>query len=694
MKTAFTIIVLLITISLKLDAQTPDHVRDSLNSSIETLNLIQELLEHDENSGSRNTELLNELEQLQLHPIPINMATFSELIRIPFLSAYQAEQILNLRDQRTEPFYSVSDLKPILSKQSLDYISGFISFTLPDSLNESSHQKSFWDVFRPNAMDNVGLDVLSRTQLETPSRVGFSNGAYLGSRPKTYNRMQVRYSENVMLSMLVEKDMGERSYADFVTYGVEFNEIYALKTLVFGDYHLRFGQGLAITTDRYFFKSGDVFNSVKQSGSKTRVYASSRENQFFRGAAGQLSLSPLSIFFFYSQTQWDATATDTSFSSLKLDGLHRTASDLEKENQVHETTYGSHIELFFSPNPFRFNIGSTVFHTRYNKPFLPQSSLENQHRFTGRSLSVGSLDWDILVKRTNVFGEWAHNANQNAQSLILGLRHYISKALKTSLVYRDYSPDFFSPYASAFAERGDDARNEKGLFFGLSLKPSRKLYISAYYDVFSFPYISSNTAFPNSGHDLYLSCRYKLNSQYTLQTLIQLKHKEEARVETDQFGDTYKMTGINKTTRLRNDLTYKVSDRYRLKTRLELKWVETDISNNSEADMGWLFYEEMQMTPFETLKLTVRISLFNTDSFDAAIYAYEPNLPLLATTRSFSGSGHRLILNGSYQYSHFASLAFRYAATVRHDVSEIGSGNETAPQNSIQEFSLGAWFKF
>ncbi len=649
---------------------------DSTRSGAITSILLEQLLEQDEQSDKRNELLFDELRQLELRPVPINTASFRELLTIPFLSAKDARRIIDYRSQNSGSYNTISDLKPILAEKTLGYIAPFITFDDPDNTG----------MFK--------MDLLSRAKLETPAREGFSNGAYKGSRPKTYHRLQLQYSDHIFISALMEKDSGEKSYHDFSAFGLAVKDINALKLLVLGNYHLRFGQGLAITTDRYFFKSPEIYHSVKQSGSRSRIYASSREWNYFTGAVAELEVSPINMFLFYSKTKRDASVTDSGFTSLKLDGLHRTDLELNKKNQIDEQTLGSHLEFFAKISSVQARFGTTVFQTTYNKPYLPEPILENHWRFRGRKATIGSLDLDLTINETNVFGELAYSHEQQARSFLVGLRSHINPRLSFSAVFRNYSPAFYSPYASAFAESGDDARNERGIYLGLGLKLSKNISISTYYDHFSFPYITGNTLFPANGFDYVLSVNMKLSPSLQTRTMFQIKEKDDSRTQADAFGDVYRQPAGNHTLRLKQDFIYKIAKRYRLKTRVEVKTIRSQTMDNSTRETGWLIYEELAMKTNDWLDFTCRIAWFSTPSFNSAIYAYEPDLPLLASTKAHYGNGHRLILNARYRFSGSFSLSARIANTYRADVTEMGSGNETIPSNSPLDLGLALQASF
>jgi hypothetical protein len=73
---------------------------------------------------------------------------------------------------------------------------------------------------------------------------------------------------------------------------------------------------------------------------------------------------------------------------------------------------------------------------------------------------------------------------------------------------------------------------------------------------------------------------------------------------------------------------------------------------------------------------TGRIALFDTDSFNAAIYAYENDLINQFYIPAYAYRGMRYYLNMRYRGIRNLSLEFRVAQTRYTDRNEIGSGND------------------
>jgi len=640
-----------------------------------------------ETSGS--SDALDQFYLLKCQKLDLNTASFRQLLGLPYLTTFEAQAILAYR-AKVRFIKSTTELFLILDEEMASLLQDFVQ-TGRKKPGAALEKPAFLDDWHQGILSRrVWVEYIGRTMLESPSKAGFKNGKYLGTAPKVYNRLQAQVSENFLLSAVAEKDVGERSLTDFSSVGLQVRDIYQLKRLVIGDYHLRFGQGLALTTGRFFFKSAETVSSVKQSAAPVRLYTSSAEYNFFRGMALQLDFGTFSTIFFHSKNKIDASGSDNVFSSIDIDGLHRTASDMAKKDFVTETIYGSRVELNLYPKTHPLGFGTTLFQAAFDKRFQPENSLESYYRFVGKVITIGAMDFDFALRRVNFFGEMAYAREQKSASWLVGVKSKLRKNVKAAMLFRHYSKKYYSPHASAFAERGDDGRNETGIYFGLQAKPHTKLSLRAYYDFFRFPYISKNTVLPSSGYDLFFQASYRLSEKITLQALFQQKEKEEALSQTSAEGEKYRAMTPQRMTRLRMNFIYHASRRLKLKSRAEIKQVRKALLLENLSETGWLIYEQAEFDLWrDRFSLEARIAFFETNSYDAAIYTYENDLPLLASVTANYGCGHRLFLNFRYDLSPSAELAFRYANTFREDVEEIGSGNEAQATNSPSWYSFG-----
>ncbi len=653
---------------------------------------LDRLLDHsDEQSG--NSELLEQFNLLRRQKVNLNTADFSRLLSIPFLSASDARRILSYRKE-VQLIPSVESLRAILDEETYRLIEGFV--TVGDArLYRNPFEPAFISDYKNGMLgEQLRIEYIARSGFESPVRQGILNGRYQGSSVKAYNRFQAFLSENFAVSALTEKDVGEPNFTDFYSVSVQVREIYNLRTLVIGDYNLSFGQGLAINSGRAFFKSAEAVTTARVSRNPLRLYTSTIEQNFFRGAATELKFGDFSTVLFYSNNRLSATTNDST-TSIDFSGLHRTETELNRKNSIAQLTKGGHLSYGFGTAQTFFKLGATLYESEFSLPFQPAPTIANAFRFNGSRITVASVNWDFSLYNFTLFGEAARSFQQDANSVVAGIEGKFQKRLKTILLARKYAQAFYSPYANAFAERGSQGRNEEGIYVGVQMKLSDEVSVRGYYDMFRIPFINANTVLAWSGDDLLFQVSYKPTRNLLIEPLVQRKYTEDALTQTDNFNRDYRIAVPVSLSRARTDFVYQVSPQLRLRTRLEYKQVEKTFVSGKETFNGWLIYQEANLDAFQNrLSLDARVAVFQVDAFDAAIYAYEYDLPLLATTYAHFGTGRRLLLNVRYQLFKQVELAARFANLYRDGVESVGTGNDQFNTNSPSTFGLGLRARF
>ncbi|MDW8019418.1 MAG: helix-hairpin-helix domain-containing protein [Chloroherpetonaceae bacterium] len=689
---ACALLLLVCVCTMRLFAQSGNIPADSIETlRRQTLDRLLDLSE--EQSG--NSELLEQFNWLRRQKVNLNTAGLAKLLSMPFLTALDVERILAYR--RTHGgFKAVAELRALIDEDTYELIRDFLTVgrIRPDQLEEPS----FLDDLRRGVLwQRASLEYIGRSLFETPNRVGFQNGAYQGSPPRLYSRIQGFLSDNFMVSVLAEKDVGEVSLSDFASATLLVRDLYALKTLVIGDYNLSFGQGLAIQSGRAFFKSPEAVASVKQSLRQVRPYTSTSEQNYFRGVAAEIELGILTVIGFYSRNKISGTTNDTAFSSLNLDGIFRTESQIARKHNIDEQVFGARAQLNTELLENLISIGASFYQTRYDRPFIPQDELFNRMRFRGEQSNVISLDWDYLFYQFNVFGEAAYSVEQRSLSWMLGVQTEFAKGVKGVIHVRNYAPAYYSSRANAFSETsgGAQGRNERGIYLGAELRVLPDLKLRAYYDYYQFPFIASNTVLPSAGNDMLLQVSYKPRRDILIETLLQAKTREEALTQVDASGREYRIATPQRAERIRTDFVYELSPQVRLRTRVEVKHFTQELVEGTRRNLGWLIAQDINLDLFDQrLSIDARLAFFQTDSFDAAIYAFENDLPLTFTVYAHNGRGQRAFVNLRYQILAQVELAARFANVFRDDVASIGSGNEAFPSNTLNTLSLGLRVRF
>jgi hypothetical protein len=88
-----------------------------------------------------------------------------------------------------------------------------------------------------------------------------------------------------------------------------------------------------------------------------------------------------------------------------------------------------------------------------------------------------------------------------------------------------------------------------------------------------------------------------------------------------------------------------------------------------------LVYQDVQMYPLPSLRVDVRVMVFETDSFDSRLYEFEGDVRGTFSNPALFGKGIRWYLLARYELDARIDLWVKYAQTIKDGVRVIGSGS-------------------
>jgi hypothetical protein len=649
---------------------------------------LQDLFDQERLSG--NIEQLQErLDELKTRKMLINEAEPEELRELPWLNGGDVQAIVDYR--RTKgPLVTIQMLREVIGRDKAASIAPYISFLIAEERVLSDRKPAVPDVVSGSYSGRILWDTTPRNGLfptaTKPPR-------YPGDEYKLYNRLQLDYA-NYRLSLVHDKDIGEPDAADFLSLSVSASDLGVVKTAVLGNYEVNAGQGLVLGQGRFLSKGSEPSNSVRLSSKRITPYASSSEYGFFQGAAVTLDLDPIEVTAFYSANKVDARNLTGPITSFDESGYHRTDSERDRKDNVTETVYGAGLLYRFASGPVTGNVGGTWLRYDYGEP------LKILGEGCGSS-SLGSIEADISIGRLGLFGEAAWSERpEGSMSWIAGAEYRLFAKVNLLLAVRDYAPGYYSPFAGAFAERGDGGSNEQGVYVGIDAPLGKKVSVGAYYDRFRFQELSSSYRFGSSGFDTRFFINWKQSS--TVAWNLQFQHKEKddvlkqcpaGSVSCDDDEKVY--APLPKVTdRVRLDCDIDASRKIHLRTRGEVKRVVKDFLAGDENCYGWLLYQQAN---FKTGKfgLKSRFTIFNTDDYDASIYVYEDDLPLVFNSTGFNGRGKAFFILGTWDITKNLKLAGKFETTWYDDRKVYGTDKDDRRNTSAPgTFHFGCSLKF
>lgn len=673
MKQVFSLVLLLLF-------SLPNFGQDRKSITLDIQQLMERLfpVQEEEVDYEALHELLTDLYQ---NPLDINRVSGEELAATYLLTPLQIQSFLNHRSQSGE-FLSLYEL------QSLPHWdSATLDATLPFLTLETGNlnPKSFLQRLRSE--ENSYLLVRHRRTLEL--RRGYQNdpsmnpsSSYLGDQNDLFLRFRVHHAKDFSLGFLLEKDAGEALVWDPKTsrYGFNFASFHHTrynlgrwKTLSLGDFQASFGQGLVFGAGFSLGKGAETVPTVRRSTLGILSYTSSLESGFFRGIGITRQLGSWQSTLLFSSIGKDgrlATESDAignssqELTSLSQTGLHRSQSELSTKNQLRETNLGTNIQ--YQARSGKWSTGINALHTQLSIPWVRTPNRYNQFEFAGRSNTVGSAYFNVSWKNFSFFGESARSSSQG-QGTVVGFVSSLSKTVDFSLLWRRYDRDFHSFYATAFAENTRPI-NEQGTYLGIQIKPSSNVKLNAYVDFFRFPWLKFRVYAPSQGQEWLVRLSYQ--PEKNLHASIQMKQERKMRNEATEeaTSPTYTLVPILKN-QVQANLELGVSPEFSFQSRILWNQVILDQSKTQ----GWMLLQDISFKR-EKWKLTARMALFDAETFDNRLYAYEHNTLGAFAIPAFSGKGSRQYLLAQYRIHPKLTAYFRIAQTRYVDREVISSG--------------------
>jgi len=626
------------------------------------------------------TELTERLIFFKKHPINLNHAKLEELKSLFFLSPLQ---IANF-------FSYVVEHGKMIDVLELHAIPGFDGVTIQKLLpfvhiNEVDLKEKI--TFK-NLIYLGENDLVIRYASTIEKQKGFRNlsgSRYLGTPEKLLLRYKYNFSNQIAMSLVMEKDAGEK-LLPFIAANLTINDIGRIKKLSIGDYGLQFGEGLTLWSGFGFGKGPDV-TSIAKKDDGLKPYSSANEYSFFRGIGAKISLTKkIDFTTFWSLRKHDASVSldadgNELVSTLNETGYHRTRSELKNKNTVQQNSYG----VAFEYHENALSMGIIGYQTHYNKAFTTENQTYQLFNFTGKQLTNLGIHYNYTFKNVYLFGEVAKSL-KGGNAFMNGLLISLSNQVSAVILYRDYQKNYHNFFNQAPAE--GEGFNERGFYAGLNISPSKKWMLSLYADYFKFSWLKFRVDAPSQGHELLSQLSYtpskafKANVRYKLELKQQNTNSEVAI----NYLDPVKKQSF------RIDVNWKVNKTIALQNRVEVSNYQ---NGHSRPEFGYLIYQDFAIVSIRSkFSTNLRIGYFNTPSYNSKLYAYEDDILYNFSFATYSGNGFRNYLNIKYKLFKNIDVWLRYGLFYYKNTNTVGSGLDEIMGNKKSEIKVQLRYQF
>jgi hypothetical protein len=634
-------------------------------------------------------ELYENLAQLLSNPADLNLITAEQLRALYILSEFQIQSIINYREE-TGRFISVFELQAIegLNRETFQRLTQFVTVNDPTTgINKSLLKRLL------SEKNNYLILRYDRTLEEKKGYRDETSPAsqYAGSPDRLYTRFRTSRPGDFSLGFTAEKDAGEslrwdpnkKHYgADFLSFHAQVMNKGKFKNLILGDFQAQFGQGLILGSAFGIGKNAEAVTTIRRANIGFMPYTSLYEAGYFRGGAFSYSVSKRITFHGIFSSRWrdgnavqDSTSEFGSVSSLTYTGLHRTQSEIEKRNTLHEQNIAGVVNYKYKS----LDAGAIIHQTTFNIPVLRIPTLYNQYYFQGSQNTNAGIFLNYTYRNFSFFSEAAKTLG-DGMGISAGIIGSITHSLDMSLHFRKYDRNFQSFYSNALAE-SSTTQNETGMYWGWKYQLNKKYSFSGYFDLFKFPWLRYRSFTPSQGNEWLLRFNYKPSKNVYLF----VQAREESKVRNLSTDNNLYQTGEGVKRNYWINVDYTVSSHLSLKTRAQF----SSYQFGGSITRGMMVLQDVTWSQGK-ISISGRYALFDTDDYDNRLYVYERDVWLAFSFPAYYGVGIRNYLLLQYTVSKKVDLWFRWAHVRYTDRDEIGSGSEAIDGNTRNDLKLQA----
>lgn len=618
------------------------------------------------------SSLTEDLIYFARHPINLNTADALSLQTLLVLSDTQINALFKHLEDYGK-LKSIFELQSVVGMDvpTIQWIQPFVYVNEDDGFSDFSFRR---------LREEGTHDIMLRSKRTLQEQAGFipdpltGKKNFLGSEYGSYLRYRFQYRRNILVGMTFENDIGEplRNGPDFKSASLFIREAKALRQLVIGDYQVQFGQGLTCWNSMAFGKSSFSVQ-VKRNAQGLKPYSSVNESSFFRGAGITLGNKFLSTTVFASRRKLDATFnTDTvltddgmAISSILLGGLHRTESEIAKKNMLTEIVSGGNIQV----QKGMWKLGTVALKRSLSDSIAARTDWYANGKFAGKTQSAVGMYAEGVWQNVSLFGEVSRSSN-NAWAYVTGLTAALHSRVSATVLFRNFDQDFQSVCSNVIAE-GNSVfpSNERGMYVSVQAQLSKKISVNAYSDGVQYPWLRYQVTAPSSFSDNVIQFNYRPDKKHEFYARMRIR-----RTSIDQNILNRIDFPVDKLSeQIRLNFIFSPTESLKLHSRLEfVKTNEEGLPNES----GYLVFQDViwkkMNVPFS---VTIRYALFQSDTWNARLYAYENDVLYSYSIPAYYGKGARIYGIFKFDVRRNIDVWFRIAQWTYTDRDEISSGD-------------------
>ncbi len=611
-------------------------------------------------SVSENSDIEFLMERIEFYasrPVNLKYSNSNQLIKIPGIDRKLANSLIEYAD--------------VNSKFSFKFIRD--SLKLSKGLFKIIRNCTYYDTLSVSIQNNQFKQRIS-SEIPFNSAYGFENKSFVGDK-YSYKQKTELQIDNYNIVFLSSKSEGESSYFEFYSAGLDYNGTIA--NIIIGDFTVKSAYSNIFGESFSSNKGTNIINPISDFSNQININKSSLDYLFFRGVAAikQIELYKginLELLGFASNINRSASIEDGKAVSIYKSGLFRTYTEKNKKDKLNEKS----ISLISSLSARSYFIGFSLLYLNYSKELYTKSA----NVFSGKSGLLKSIFTAYYSGNLSFYSELSMDAD-NKFAFRAGT-NYSFNFIDLAIQYREYAKDFRSPFGQNFGEQSV-ASNERGIYTGIEIKSFKNLLVSSYIDIYRTITRTYQIDLPISGLDLLFFIQYQLNEK----TTITFKFRNETR--TDAIRDSISKFQIlfdKIRTQARLQYDYQYSPKLKISQKFEYCFI--DFQGIKSTESGSLIKTELSYKIFNRLKISSDYTLFNTDTYESAIWVMESNMPGEYKSPAYYGKGNKLALVLSINLFDITNIYVVYYQSNKNKVRSIGSGLDEIKSNRLNSINL------
>ena len=658
MKKLLFLILLPTSIFAQIDSTfTRLYFEDNLIEEIEYLNL-----EEESDFMEELSEVYGTLEKVNLNDLPPEVA-FS-ILKMSDYQYYQLQKYIFENGFLVSIYELVS-----VEGFSIEYVQQLEPYIVTTAVKE--YKRTFKSLFkRPKHK------LLFRYTQVLEQKAGYDKNRkthYAGTPQQYAFRYNFSASEHITLGFSGKKNAGEEFFKGsqkqgfgFYSFHLQVKNIGILQSVIVGDYRLHFGQGMIMGSG--FLNSGS--GEIRKTGAVQRPVTAMSQSNFLRGIAIQLGNYKFSGTVFYGHRFFDGNIVEVEpdifafEGAISNTGLHRTETELNKRNALFNRVYGAH----FRAQLKTFKIGTQITRTEFSLPVLSSSRPYQHFDFSGRGVCNVSIDYQVLIKHHILFGEFAASSN-GGFGLLQGAIFKVDPRVKLSALIRHFSKNFVAFDGKPYS-KNSKLNNETGLLLTSEIVLTKRINMVMLFDMYQFHWLRYLIDKPLPHLDA--SLRFDIAIARNCALLMRYTYKTQAKNFREEV--IYNQILETEQHRLRAILSCTFLQFLQLKS--EISGVYNRNTRNKKNLFGLLAYQDVGVNISKIgLDLKLRFALFDTDTYDERLYAYENDLSYTFTINSYYYRGCKTYFIIKWKSKRF-EIQGKISRLLFYNKHQIGSGLE------------------